>query len=100
MMRVAAIAATEAGIEVCAPVHDAFLIAAPLERLDEDVAHMRKIMSHAGEAVCGLSSFSYGAKVKLDEPGRNMELPAGPPFCFPGISLLPYLRLGLRRRLG
>ena len=34
MMRIAAIAATEAGIEVCAPVHDAFLIAAPLERLD------------------------------------------------------------------
>jgi DNA polymerase-1 len=34
MMRLAAIAATEVGIEVCAPVHDAFLIAAPLERLD------------------------------------------------------------------
>ena len=32
MMRVAAIAATEAGIEVCAPVHDAFLIQAPLEQ--------------------------------------------------------------------
>ena len=30
MMRIAAIAATEAGIQVCAPVHDAFLIAAPL----------------------------------------------------------------------
>jgi hypothetical protein len=29
MMRIAAMAATEAGIEVCAPVHDAFLIAAP-----------------------------------------------------------------------
>jgi hypothetical protein len=28
MMRIAAIAATEAGIEVCAPIHDAFLIAA------------------------------------------------------------------------
>src|ERR1700681_106886 len=28
MMRIAAIAGTEAGIEVCAPVHDAFLIAA------------------------------------------------------------------------
>ena len=37
MMRVAAIAATEAGIEVCAPVHDAFLIVAPLERLQSEV---------------------------------------------------------------
>src|SRR5438128_1044105 len=41
MMRIAAIAATEAGIEVACPVHDAFLIAAPLDRLEADVAHMR-----------------------------------------------------------
>ena len=53
MMRVAAIAATEAGLEVCCPVHDAFLIAAPLERLDEDVARMRALMSRAGRAVTG-----------------------------------------------
>ena len=53
MMRIAAIAATEAGIEVCAPVHDAFLIAAPLDRLDDDIAKMRDIMSKAGRAVTG-----------------------------------------------
>src|SRR5262249_59196214 len=35
MMRCAAIAATEAGISVAAPVHDAFLIMAPLEDLDD-----------------------------------------------------------------
>ena len=45
MMRIAAIGATEAGIEVCAPVHDAFLIAAPLDQLDADVEQMRSIMS-------------------------------------------------------
>ena len=44
MMRLAAIAATEAGIEVRAPVHDAFLIAAPLHRLDADICAMRDIM--------------------------------------------------------
>ena len=53
MMRVAAIAATEAGIEVCAPIHDAFLIAAPLDRLDEDVARMRELMTKAGNVVTG-----------------------------------------------
>lgn len=53
MMRLAAIAGTESGIEVCAPVHDAFLIAAPLDRLDEDVACMRALMSRAGEVVTG-----------------------------------------------
>jgi DNA polymerase I len=60
MMRIAAIAATEAGIEVCAPIHDAFLIAAPLDRLDEDVAKMREFMSKAGEAVTG------GLKIRTD----------------------------------
>ena len=53
-MRLAAIAATEAGIEVCAPVHDAFLIAAPIERINEETARMRLIMSAAGQAVAGL----------------------------------------------
>ena len=38
MMRIAACLATERGIEVCAPVHDAFLICAPLDRLEEDIA--------------------------------------------------------------
>jgi DNA polymerase I-like protein with 3'-5' exonuclease and polymerase domains len=53
MMRVAAIAATEAGIEVCAPVHDAFLICAPLEQLDGQIIEMRNIMQNAGRAVLG-----------------------------------------------
>jgi hypothetical protein len=60
MMRIAAIAATEAGIEVCARIHDAFLIAASLDRLDEDVAKMREFMSRAGEAVTG------GLKIRTD----------------------------------
>ena len=50
MMRIAAIAATEAGIEVCCPVHDAFLISAPTDQIDDDVAAMREIMSKAGRA--------------------------------------------------
>ena len=48
MMRMAAIAATEAGIEVCCPIHDAFLIAAPMELIDEHTAHMREIMDEGG----------------------------------------------------
>jgi len=60
MMRIAAIAATEEGIEVCAPIHDAFLIAAPLDCLDEDIAKMREFMTKAGEAVTG------GLKIRTD----------------------------------
>jgi DNA polymerase I len=53
MMRAAAIAATEAGIEVCTPIHDAFLICAPLDQIDDKVLEMRSIMQMAGRAVLG-----------------------------------------------
>ena len=41
MMRIAACLATERGVEVCAPVHDAFLICAPIDRIEDDIAKMR-----------------------------------------------------------
>jgi DNA polymerase I len=78
MLRIAAIAATEAGIEVCAPIHDAFLIASPLDRLDEDIAKMREIMSRAGEAVTGGLRIRTDAEVVkfpnryVDERGKAM----------------------------
>jgi DNA polymerase-1 len=72
MMRLAAIAATEAGLEVCAPLHDAFLIAAPLDRLDEDVAKMQALMSRAGSAVNGGLSVRADAEV-IRWPGRYMD---------------------------
>ena len=78
MMRIAAIAATEAGIEVCAPVHDAFLIQAPLERLDHDVEYMRALMAKAGEAVTGGFPVRTEATIVrfpdryMDEGGREM----------------------------
>ena len=53
MMRLAACFATECGIEVCAPVHDAFLICAPLDRLEEDIARMRAAMTKASRSVLG-----------------------------------------------
>jgi len=72
MMRIAAIAGTEAKIEVCAPVHDAFLIAAPLSRLDEDVAAMQKMMSKAGQAVTGGLDVRTDADV-IRWPQRYMD---------------------------
>jgi hypothetical protein len=53
MMRIAAIAATEAGIRVCCPVHDAFWIMAPLDELDATIERMREIMIQASIAVTG-----------------------------------------------
>jgi DNA polymerase I len=53
MMRLAACLATERGIEVCAPVHDAFLICAPFDRLDADIAATRAAMTEASRIVLG-----------------------------------------------
>jgi hypothetical protein len=60
MMRCAAIAATEAGIRVCAPVHDAFLIEAPVAELDDAIASMREIMAKAALVV------TNGLPIKID----------------------------------
>jgi hypothetical protein len=72
MMRLAACLATERGIEVCAPVHDAFLICAPLDRLDHDVATMRAAMAAASRIV--LRGFELGNDVSITRwPGRYMD---------------------------
>ena len=51
MLRMAACMATEAGLRVCAPIHDALLLEAPLERLDEDIFLLRGLMVKASEMV-------------------------------------------------
>jgi DNA polymerase I len=51
MLRLASCFATEAGIEVCALIHDAVLICAPLDRLDADVMRMRACMAKASRVV-------------------------------------------------
>jgi len=66
------IAATEAGLEVCAPVHDAFLIAAPLGRLGEDVTLMSSLMSRAGRAVTGGLDVRTDAEI-VRWPARYMD---------------------------
>jgi DNA polymerase family A len=53
-MRLAAIAAYEAGIRTCVPAHDAFWISAPLTELDDAIATMAHIMLRAGRAVAGV----------------------------------------------
>jgi DNA polymerase family A len=53
MLRLACCFATELGIEVCAPVHDAVLICAPVDQLDAEVERMRDCMARASRAVLG-----------------------------------------------
>jgi DNA polymerase I len=51
ILRIAIILATRHGIRVIAPVHDAVLIEAPIERIEADVALMREIMRRASRIV-------------------------------------------------
>jgi DNA polymerase I len=72
MLRLACIYLTENGIKAIAPVHDAVLIEAPLERLDQDIATAQYWMQKAGEVVLG------GFKVRSDAeivrfPDRYMD---------------------------
>jgi hypothetical protein len=63
MLRLACIHGTERGIEICAPVHDAVLIAAPLYRLEDDVTAMRAAMADASKVV--LDGFELGSDAKI-----------------------------------
>lgn len=57
MLRAACVAGAEAGLTVCCPIHDALLLMAPLDRLDEDIAHLRYLMAEAGRVVSGSIPF-------------------------------------------
>ena len=53
MLRLACCLATEREVEVCAPVHDAVLICAPLDRLDADIERMQAAMVEASSIILG-----------------------------------------------
>ena len=77
MMRAAAIAATEVGLGICCPIHNAFLLQAPLDKLETDIAALRAIMSAAGAAVIGTSVETEVKIIKpparyMDERGAEM----------------------------
>jgi DNA polymerase I len=72
MLRLACCLATEGGVEVCAPVHDAVLICAPFDRLDADVARMRAALAEASRIVLG--GFELGTDVSITRwPNRYMD---------------------------
>ncbi len=70
--------ATERGIRICAPVHDALLIEAPLEELDATAAATQQAMEEASSIV--LSGFKLRSEAKIvrfpdryeDERGKAM----------------------------
>ena len=72
MLRIACVLLTDAGIRVCAPVHDALLIEAPLEDLGGAVDITQALMKQASAIV--LDGFELGSDVKeVRYPQRFMD---------------------------
>jgi hypothetical protein len=78
MLRLACCFATERGIRVCAPVHDAILLEAPLEELDDAVTAAQRAMAEASAVVLGGFRLRSEAKIVRyperyqDERGQRM----------------------------
>jgi DNA polymerase I len=53
ILRMACIWATKRGLKLCAPVHDAILVEAPIYRIDRDVELLCDIMGRASSVVLG-----------------------------------------------
>jgi hypothetical protein len=72
MLRLACCLGIERGIEICAPVHDAVLILAPLDRLEDDILVMRAAMAEASRIVlCGFECRTDVVVVR--HPGRYAD---------------------------
>jgi hypothetical protein len=72
MLRIACCLATERGVQVCAPVHDAVLICASLNRIEADIVAMRAAMAEASRIV--LAGFELATDVKIVRfPDRYMD---------------------------
>ena len=72
MLRLACCFAVEQGIRVCAPVHDAILIEAPLEELEETISRTQDAMRDASRVV--LDGFELGSDAEIVRyPDRYMD---------------------------
>ena len=72
MLRLACCYGAEAGIKICAPVHDAVLIESSVEQLEANIAKMEELMASASEIV--LDGFRLRTDVEtFQHPGRYMD---------------------------
>jgi hypothetical protein len=89
MMRIAACLATERGVTVCAPVHDAFLIEADADAIDVEIARMQAAMREASELV--LPGFPLRSDAKIVRHPDRYSDPRGERFWCVVQSLLAQL---------
>lgn len=76
ILRLSCIRLMEAGIKICAPVHDAILIEVPLEKLEEQVAIARSIMEQACRDLLNGAACRVDADI-IKYPDRYMDTKRG-----------------------
>ena len=64
MLRLACCLATEAGLQICAPVHDALLLEAPVDRIETEVARLQGFMAEASRIVLA-DKLTIGSDAKI-----------------------------------
>ena len=73
MMRLSCCEATEAGLTICAPIHDALLLEAPTREIDDQIRHLTDIMQRSSELVLGAGR-TCGVDVKVIRyPNRHSD---------------------------
>jgi len=75
MLRLACCLATERGITVCAPVHDALLVEAPIEQIGEVVSATQKAMAEGSRLVLG--GFELRSETKIFAHPERFTDPRG-----------------------
>jgi DNA polymerase-1 len=68
----------EAGIKICAPIHDAILIEATLENLEADVSRTKRVMQQACRDILGGRTCRIDAET-VRYPDRYMDEKRGRP---------------------
>jgi hypothetical protein len=88
MLRIACCLATERGVQVCAPIHDALLIEAPTPLIDDAVATTRGAMAEAAAKVLN-SALWIDTEVEIVRYPDRYSDPRGQQMWNGVMSLLP-----------
>ena len=91
MLRLAACLVTEAGVDVCAPVHDALLIEADSESIEVAVSTTAHLMKRASADL--LDGWEIGTDVVVVGPGERYSDPRGTDMWTQVMGLIDVRRL-------
>jgi len=86
MLRLSCCQGVEAGVKICAPVHDAVMILSPIEAIVQDVRLMQQCMEDASATV--LNGFRLRTEAKIVQHPDHYSDPRGEMMFAKVLSLL------------